>query len=188
MFGKKELEKEIIKLKEENKKLTDSYGKSKSHELEEQISELEEQKTALNIRIEELNSKVDNLKSQKEEVESQKNEISRNYNILNADYDVLKNKYNADEILIKKQMSELEENAQVQDQHNEKINELNQQIKEKDIEISAYKNAISNISFTFNNDGKINPKDFDISSITSYENENKKGEKNVNITNKEKMV
>ena len=51
-----------------------------------------------------------------------------------------------------------------------------------------YKNAISNISFTFNNDGKINPKDFDISSITSYENENKKGKKNVNITNKEKMV
>ena len=50
----------------------------------------------------------------------------------------------------------MEENAQVQDQLNEKINELNQQIKEKDIEISAYKNAISNISFTFNNDKKIN--------------------------------
>ena len=34
---------------------------------------------------------------------------------------------------------------------------------------------------TLDNDGKINPKDFDISSITSYENENKKGKKNIDF-------
>ena len=183
MFGKKELKKEIIRLKEENKKLADSYGKSKSHELEEQITDLEEKNTALNKNIKDLYSEIENLKSQKREVEKEKEQILFNYRKMEQDNSYQNSVIRNYENNIKLNESKLEETEHILAERNSIIDELESQIKVKDIEISAYKNAISNISFTFNNDGKINPKDFDISSITSYENENKKGKENVKLEN-----
>lgn len=170
MFGKKELEKEIIRLKEENKKLADSYGKSKSHELEERICELSDE-----IKFQQ--NKIESLISHNKELEESKKQILFNYQQIEKDNDfqrdTIKN-YDSNKKLME---SKLKENEHILAERNSKINELESQIKVKDIEIEAYKNAISNISFTFNNDGKINPKEFNINDYIANEekiNEDKK--------------
>lgn len=177
MFGKKELEKEIIRLKEENQKLADSYGKSKSHEIEEQICELKDE-----IKFQQ--NKIESLISHNKELEQQKQQILFNYKQIEKDNDIQKDIIKNCEINKKIMESKLKETEHIVAERNSKleelesqIKELNQKLKEQDIEISAYKNAIANISFTFNNDGKINPKEFNINDYIANEekiNEDKK--------------
>lgn len=151
-----------------------SYGLSKSKELKEE-----------NDRLSQMNRNyIDKLSSRQQEI----NVLNQRINAADTelrkkqiDLDVANENIKNIKSDKKKLEEELELSHKVNAQLRETISELESQIKVKDIELEAYKNAISNISFTFNNDGKINPKDFDISSITSHENKNKKEKKSIDF-------
>lgn len=150
MFGKKELENKIKeleeenqKLEQENQKLSESYGKSVSKQYLERID-------TLNNRIEELNNvkncfkeERNNAIKEKENIRFEMIELKRQYDLTN------KNWHNQIQ-----EIKNMQTQINVTDKDNEelrgKIETLTKEIKEKDIEIEAYKNAIQNISVNFN--------------------------------------
>lgn len=136
MFGKKELENKIKELEEENAKLKESYGLSKSRELNDEIKSLKKDIEDYHNNNRELRNKLDEVNRQKSSIE---NDLT-NY----------KNKYDNLVKLKDGQSNELRGVYEEKHQLIEKIEELNKNISVKDIEIEAYKQAIQNISVNFN--------------------------------------
>ena len=150
MFGKKELENKIKELEEENQnlkkenqKISESYGKSVSKKYLDRID-------TLNNRIEELNNDKQELKKEIDDLKISKQQISSNYSDTNRQYEALKYDFNSAKELNQKYRDDICELEQSNGKLQEEIEILTKRLKEKDVEIEAYKNAIQNISFNFN--------------------------------------
>ena len=143
MFGKKDLENKIRELEEENAKLKESYGLSKSKELKEEIEKLNEQIKFLEKDNRDYRIKNTELQDKLRKVEKDKLTIENEL----TDY---KNRYDNLVKLKEGQSNELRGVYEEKQQLIEKIEELNKNVSVKDIEIEAYKQAIKNISVNFN--------------------------------------
>lgn len=155
MFNKKEIEllkEEIEKLKKENDKIKESYGLSKSKELKEEIEKLNEQINFLEKDNRDYRIKNTELQNKLSIVEKDKSTIEN-------DLTYYKNRYDN---LVKLKAGQDDELAHVYEEKQqliENIEELNKNISVKDIEIGVYKQAISNVTLTFQKSEKqIQPK------------------------------
>lgn len=150
MFGKKELENKIKELeeenqnlKQENQKLSESYGKSVSKQYLERID-------TLNIRIEELNNDKNRFKEERNNAIKEKENITTEMSELKRKYDLTNENWNNQNQVIENMQAQINVSHKVNEELRGKIEQLQKEIKEKDIEIEAYKNAIQNISVNFN--------------------------------------
>ena len=155
MFNKKEIEllrEENTKLKQENDKLKESYGLSKSKELKEEIAKLNEQIEFLKKDNEDYHNTNMKLQDKLDEIERKKSSIE-------SDLAFYKNSYNNSVKLKNERDEEIVNLYKKQEQLKEEIKKLNQDISVKDIEIEAYKQAINNVTLTFQKSEKqIQPK------------------------------
>lgn len=158
MFGKKELEnkikeleKENQNLKQENQKLSESYGKSVSKQYLERID-------TLNNRIEELNNAKNRFKEERDNAIKEKENITTEMSELKRKYDLTNENWNNQNQIIENMQTEINVSHKVNEESRERIEQLKKEIKEKDIEIEAYKNAIQHISVNFNGAIKNTPK------------------------------
>lgn len=145
MFNKKEIEllrEENTKLKQENDKLKESYGLSKSKELKEEIAKLNEQ-------IEFLKKDNENYHNINMKLQDKLNEAERKKLSIERDFTYYENLYNKSVKLKKEQDEEIGNLYKKQEQLEEEIKKLNQDISVKNIEIETYKQAINNVSLTF---------------------------------------
>lgn len=150
MFGKKELENKIKefeeenqKLKQENQKLSESYGKSVSKQYLERID-------TLNNKIEELNNDKNRFKEERDNAIKEKENITTEMSELKRRYELTNKNWNNQNQVMENMQTQINVSHKVNEELREKIERLQKEIKEKDIEIEAYKNAIQNISVNFN--------------------------------------
>lgn len=143
MFGKKELENKIKELEKENQKLSESYGKSVSKQYLERIDRLNNMIEISSRREQQLKDEKAKIKEENEKLSNEIKELQEKYNLTN------KNWNNQNEVISNMQ-TEINVSHKVNEELREKIENLNKLLKEKDIEIEAYKNAIQNISVNFN--------------------------------------
>lgn len=136
----KEKDKQIEKLQQENGKLKESYGLSKSKQLKEENDNLQQIISEKDEIIFELKTQLSKNNDDKYRLEQELNRYKSNYNNLYKEKERLKIQY--DELT--------KEYAKT----NQVIEQLNQSISIKNKEIEAYKQAIKNVTLTFSNSEK----------------------------------
>ena len=151
MFGKKKLENKIKELEEKNQKISESYGKSVSKQYLERID-------VLNSKIEELNNDKNHFKEERDNAIKEKSNIITEMSKLKNQYDLIYKNWNNQNKIIKDMQIQINIDDKEYQELREKLEQFKQEIKEKDIEIEAYKNAIQNISVNFNGTIKNTPK------------------------------
>lgn len=95
--------------------------------------------------------KRDNAIKEKENITTEMLELKRKYDLTNENW-------NNQNQVIENMQTQINVSQKVNEELREKIEQLQKEIKEKDIEIEAYKNAIQNISVNFNGTIKNTPK------------------------------
>lgn len=167
MFGKKELENKIKELEEknqnleqENQKLSESYGKSVSKQYLERID-------TLNNKIEELNNDKNCFKEERDKAIKEKENITTEISELKRRYEITNENWNNQNQVIENMQTQINVSHKINEELRGKIEQLQKEIKEKDIEIEAYKNAIQNISVNFNGTIKNTPKKAKVSNNES---------------------
>ena len=116
-------------------------------ELESVVEKKNEEIALLDDKYKRLVAEFDNFKKrtikEKENITTEMSELKRKYDLTNENW-------NNQNQVIKNMQTQINVSHKVNEELRGKIEQLQKEIKEKDIEIEAYKNAIQNISVNFN--------------------------------------